>query len=93
MSSPLPTLTAADFDAASAAWHANKIRRGERLYYRCTASQRNGKPCPRTANTTHLDRDPAAPHLCTQHARTSTSVHVAGSSNTHTADPSLSASS
>ncbi len=91
MSSPLPTLTAADFDAASAAWHANKIRRGERLYYRCTATQRNGKPCPRAANTAHLDRDPAAPHLCTQH--THTSVHSAGSSSTQTAVPSLSASS
>jgi len=68
MSSPIPT--PADFDAASAAWHANKIRRGPRLYYRCTATQHNGKPCPRAANTAILDRDPTGPHLCTQHQRT-----------------------
>ena len=70
MSTEIP-FTPADFDAASAAWHANKIRRGPHLYYRCTATQRNGVPCPRAANIATLDRDPTAPHLCTQHSRTS----------------------
>jgi hypothetical protein len=60
-------ITPAEFDAASAAWHTNKIRRGPRLYYRCTATFRNGTPCSRIANTAALDRDPATPHLCTQH--------------------------
>jgi hypothetical protein len=59
-----------DFDAASAAWHANKIRRGPRLYYVCTAlNHSSGKPCQRIANVATLDRDPTAPHLCTQHLR------------------------
>lgn len=74
-----------DFDTASAAWRANKIRRGPRLYYCCSATQRNGTPCPRIANVAALDRDPTAPRLCTQHSRTiSQSV---GSSKTDTGVP------
>jgi len=38
-----------DFDTASAAWMANKIRKGPMLYYACTEIQQNGKPCPHAA--------------------------------------------
>ena len=34
-----------DFNAASTAWLANKIRKGEQFYYRCTAIQKNGNQC------------------------------------------------
>ena len=34
-----------DFDEASAAWMANKIRRGHMTLYRCTATQKNGEQC------------------------------------------------
>jgi hypothetical protein len=69
MSTPTPT-PEIDFDAASVAWHANKIRRGPLLYYRCAASNRStGKPCGRAADTAALDRDPTVSHLCKQHSR------------------------
>jgi hypothetical protein len=38
-----------DFDAASAAWTANKIRRGASYAYRCTAIRKNGKQCTQKA--------------------------------------------
>jgi len=34
-----------DFDEASNAWHANKIRKGYMFYYRCAAIQKNGNQC------------------------------------------------
>jgi len=34
-----------DFDAASAAWYANKVRKGYMIYYRCAAIQKNGCQC------------------------------------------------
>ena len=34
-----------DFDEASTAWHANKIRKGYMIYYRCAAIQKNGNQC------------------------------------------------
>ncbi len=42
-------MTPEEFDAASAAWRANKIRRGESWVYRCTATTLSGKQCSRPA--------------------------------------------
>jgi len=56
-----------DFDAASAAWMANKIRRGPALHYKCTAIQKNGEKCSRAAKSVC---EPGRPHLCTQHGKT-----------------------
>jgi hypothetical protein len=53
-----------DFDAASAAWAANKIRRGASYAYRCTAIRKNGKQCTRPA----LSR-PRADILCVSHTK------------------------
>lgn len=60
-------MTSIDFDAASAAWMANKIRRGPALMYKCTAIQKNGSTCTRAAKSECV---PYKPHLCTQHAKT-----------------------
>ena len=38
-----------DFDAASAAWTANKIRCGASYAYRCTAIRKTGKQCTQKA--------------------------------------------
>ena len=55
-----------DFDAASTAWMATKIRRGPMLYYRCEAARHDGTPCPNAV----LHPDPTAPHLlCGGHSR------------------------
>lgn len=58
----------AAFDAASDAFHANKIRKGAMLYYKCEAEQKNGSQCKRLASQDekfwHLDK-----HYCTQHAQ------------------------
>jgi len=52
-----------DFDAASAAWMANKIRKGEMVYYKCSAIQKNGLHCPLAAI-----QDVMAPmKLCKRH--------------------------
>ena len=53
-----------DFDAASAAWTANKIRRGASYVYRCTAIRKTGKQCTRPA----LSR-PTADLLCVSHTK------------------------
>lgn len=58
-----------DFDEASRAWMANKVRRGAMIYYHCTATQKNGKPCTRIASNEHAAKHPDAPQFCTQHAR------------------------
>ena len=54
-----------DFDVASAAWRASKMRRGQMFYYRCRATTRTGTQCSRPAP----NRDALAPLYCTQHAR------------------------
>lgn len=56
-----------DFDAASKAWMANKMRRGPALSYRCTQVQKNGDPCPLPAKSECV---PGKPHLCKRHAKT-----------------------
>lgn len=53
-----------DFDAASAAWTANKIRRGVSYAYRCTAIRKNGKQCTRPA-LSRLSKD----LLCISHTK------------------------
>ena len=63
-------MTSIDFDAASAAWMANKIRRGPALMYKCTAIQKNGSACQRAAKSECV---PYKPHLCTQHSKNWTS--------------------
>ena len=55
-----------DFDAASAAWMANKIRRGPTLVYRCMQIQKNGNPCPLPAINECI---PGKPHLCKRHGK------------------------
>jgi hypothetical protein len=39
-----------DFDAASKAWMANKMRKGERTVYRCQAKTKHGTQCKNSAN-------------------------------------------
>jgi hypothetical protein len=51
-----------DFDAASAAWMANKIRKGAMLYYKCQATLKSGDPCKLAAVGTL--------HFCKRHAKT-----------------------
>jgi hypothetical protein len=70
-------MTSIDFDAASAAWMANKIRRGPALLYKCTAIQKNGSACSRAAKSECV---PYKPHLCTQHSKNWTSVSSASAS-------------
>ena len=54
-----------DFDAASTAWMANKIRKGEMVYYKCSAIQKNGLHCPLAAI-----QDVMAPtKLCKRHTK------------------------
>ena len=57
-------MTQIDFDAASAAWMANKIRRGPMLYYTCTEKQKNGSPCPYLAV-----QEPGSHHRCKRHSK------------------------
>ena len=58
--------TPAFFDAASAAWHANKIRRGPALAYKCDALKKDGATCTKPA----LSRcSLATHHLCASHHR------------------------
>ncbi len=58
-----------DFDEASNAWMANKVRRGAMVYYHCTATQKNGKPCTRIAANEAATKSPEKALLCTQHSR------------------------
>jgi hypothetical protein len=53
-----------DFDAASAAWVANKIRCGASYAYRCTAIRKTGKQCTQKA----LSR-PTPNILCVSHTK------------------------
>ena len=55
-----------DFDGASAAWAANKVRKGAMFYYRCTAIQKNGCQCPKAV----MIPDPFTQLVCKSHART-----------------------
>ncbi len=48
---------AIDFDAASAAWRANKKRHGESYVYTCTQPCKNGKVCGKRVRS-------ASPHTC-----------------------------
>jgi hypothetical protein len=59
--------TPAFFDESSAAWHANKIRRGPHYVYRCEAITKAGTSCK---HPTAAKQDPVAPiHLCKTHRR------------------------
>jgi len=58
-------MTPIDFDAASAAWMANKIRKGAMLYYTCTEIQKNGKPCPFAA----IQEPGLEIHHCKRHSK------------------------
>jgi hypothetical protein len=58
-------MSSIDFDAASAAWMANKIRKGPMLYYTCEVTQKNGKMCPHAAI-----QEPGSPaHRCKRHLK------------------------
>ena len=43
-----------DWDAASDAWSANKVRRGLQWAYRCTAIQKNGLHCAKVVYRKNL---------------------------------------
>lgn len=75
-----------DFDAASAAWMANKIRRGPMLYYACTEHQKNGSPCPHLAV-----QEPGSHHRCKRHSKKQLLSLPGGSAGVGSADsPALS---
>ncbi len=42
---PRQNPVAIDFDEASRAWYANKVRKGYMIYYRCAAIQKNELQC------------------------------------------------
>jgi hypothetical protein len=58
-----------DFEIASKAWMANKIRKGAMLYYKCQATLKSGSPC-KLASTA----GPGDPHFCKRHSKTPTPV-------------------
>ncbi len=51
-----------DFEAASKAWMANKIRKGAMLYYKCQATLKSGAPCSLAAI--------GEIHFCKRHSKT-----------------------
>jgi hypothetical protein len=56
-----------DFDEASNAWMANKIRRGHSMAYRCQAITKNGTQCTRPAiSIIHTSESPVC---CTSHTK------------------------
>jgi hypothetical protein len=62
-----------DFDTASAAWMANKIRRGPSMAYRCQAITKAGKQCTRAAiPKIYVGNDPACCPSHTKYAASST---------------------
>lgn len=65
MSAPLAEFTPESFDASSAAWAANKIRRGASYAYRCEAVTKTGAPCKDPASA----RPTEPQHLCKRHQR------------------------
>ena len=68
-------ITAAEFDAASAAWMANKLRRGASMAYRCQAITKTGDRCSRAAESiTKTIDDPA---LCKSHRKYSKPTQLA----------------
>lgn len=54
-----------DFDDASIAWMANKVRRGESVCYQCTAIKKDGHPCSKAILSHYADN----PFLCKTHRR------------------------
>ena len=54
-----------DFDEASVAWMANKVRRGPAVYYQCTAIKKDGYPCAKSIISHESDN----PFLCKTHLR------------------------
>jgi len=59
------TMATIDFDAASVAWMANKVRRGPSLCYQCTAIKKDGHPCSKAI----LSHDGTDQFLCKTHKR------------------------
>lgn len=55
-----------DFEIASKAWMANKIRKGAMVYYKCQATLKSGAPCKLVAVGDQ--------YLCKRHAKTPTPV-------------------
>ena len=62
---PYTMIAAIDFDGASAAWMANKIRRGPSMCYQCTAIKKDGHPCAKAI----LSHDGTDQFLCKTHKR------------------------
>lgn len=59
------TIDAIDFDEASVAWMANKVRRGPSMCYQCTAIKKDGNPCSKAI----LSHDGTDQFLCKTHKR------------------------
>jgi hypothetical protein len=59
------TRIAIDFDEASVAWMANKVRRGPSVCYQCTAIKKDGHPCSKAI----LSHDGTDQFLCKTHKR------------------------
>lgn len=57
-----------DFDAASAAWSANKIRKGASYVYRCTAICLNGNQCKKAAINRYACMQSPCHIVCKSHA-------------------------
>jgi hypothetical protein len=55
-----------DFEIASKAWMANKIRKGAMVYYKCQATLKSGSPCKLAAVGDQ--------YLCKRHSKTPTPV-------------------
>jgi hypothetical protein len=54
-----------DFDEASKAWMANKIRNGPCMAYRCETITKKGQQCSKKA----VPRSLATVHMCSNHLR------------------------
>jgi len=58
-----------DFDAASAAWMANKVRRGPSMCYQCTAIKKDGNPCAKPILSHEVTDATVDLFVCKMHAR------------------------
>ena len=66
---PAPTFFL-NFDEASVAWMANKVRRGPSVCYQCTAIKKDGHPCSKAI----IGHDGDDEFLCKTHRRFASST-------------------
>ena len=58
-----------DFDEASAAWMANKVRSGPCILYKCTAIKKDGNPCAKPILHHEITDATVDLFVCKMHAR------------------------